>query len=64
MGRCRWAIHFGVALHTRCFKPAGHGPDHVGQGLEQFTYQRIEWIAGDRREYETDRPDDFAWEET
>ncbi len=68
--RCRWAIRFGVTLHTRCKREAGHGVDnhgdqlaHKGRGLEEFSYQRVEWFPGDRREYETDRSDDFAWEQ-
>lgn len=68
--RCRWAIGFGPTLHTRCARPAGHGVDnpadtetwHEAKGLAQFPYQRIEWMPGDRREYESDRTDDHAWE--
>jgi hypothetical protein len=60
--RCRWGIKFGT-LHTRCNKAAGHESEqHIGRGLAAFPYQRIEWFAGDRREYQTDREDANAWE--
>lgn len=76
--RCPWAIKFGTTLHTRCMLPASHGdaptevavrlPEnssrHIGRGLEEFSYQRIEWIPGDRREYQTERADEYAWEES
>jgi hypothetical protein len=39
-----------------------HPASHIGKGLKEFDYQRIEWFPGDRREYETDREDEFAWE--
>lgn len=61
--RCRWAIHFGTTLRTRCLLDADHGSQHEGMGLIAFPYQRIAWLAGDRREYETDRDDTHAWEE-
>lgn len=70
MDRCPWAITFGVTLTTRCFLPAGHGVDnkmqlaHLGRGLIRFSYQKIEWFPGDRREFETERTDDHAWEQS
>lgn len=63
MSRCPWAIKFGVKLHTRCKKPPDHIDNHVGRGLPEFEFQRIEWMAGDRREYMTERDDAHAWEE-
>jgi len=61
--RCPWAITFG-ALSTRCALPAGHAQEqHEGPGLASFPYQRLSWEPGDRREYETTRTDDSAWEE-
>lgn len=60
--RCDKAIKFGVVLHTRCLIEAPHPGRHEGRGLEQFGYQRVEWMPGDRREYTTDREDDYAWE--
>jgi hypothetical protein len=62
--RCPWAIKFGTTLHTRCSKAAGHpGEEHEGRGLAQFAYQRVSWLRGDRREYETTRDDAHAWVE-
>ena len=58
--RCPWAITFG-SLSTRCYL-GPHGGSHHGHGLEQFPYQIIEWYRGDRREFETDREDIYAWE--
>jgi hypothetical protein len=56
-------------MATRCILPAGHGVDnpppdwwHQGKGLSKFPYQRIDWMPGDRREFESDRDDEFAWE--
>ena len=60
--RCPWAINFGGSLHTRCRWQVGHESYHQGNGLEQFEYQRIDWLPGDRREYETDRTEEHAWE--
>lgn len=61
--RCRWAIAF-VSLHTRCDRDAGHEDLlHEGPGLAEFPYQRISWLPGDRREYETDRDEPAAWED-
>lgn len=57
------AIHFGVWLHTRCMLEAHTDERHLGKGLAESDYQRVEWFAGDRREYETDRNDEHAWEE-
>lgn len=71
--RCPWAVKFGVTLTTRCMLDAGHGevqsrlgPSHVthkGRGLAEFQYQRIEWLPGDPREFETKRTDTYAWED-
>ena len=54
--RCPWAIAFGT-LATRCYL-APHGGSHHGHGLAQI----IEWLPGDRREFQTDREDVYAWE--
>lgn len=64
--RCPWAIKWGVTLHTRCMLAPDHtsnGGMHQGRGLEQFSYQRIEWLPGDRREYQSSRTDEYCWEE-
>jgi hypothetical protein len=72
--RCPWAIGFGTTLHTRCSLPDGHNElnmelagehfaGHEGRGLAEFPYQRIRWLRGDRREYETERDDVHAWEQ-
>jgi len=61
--RCPWAIKFGVMLTTRCQWDAGHDGTHMGLGLAEFPYQKIEWFAGDRREFHTERRDHFAWED-
>ena len=59
--RCSFAIKFGTNLYTRCLlKPAHMGP-HEGRGLEKFIYQRIKWFQGDGREFQTDKPNDWAW---
>jgi hypothetical protein len=61
--RCPWAIKFGIGLHTRCGLPRGHAEDkHIGPGLEEYGYQELHWFAGDSREYETDRDDQWCWE--
>lgn len=64
--RCRWAILFGLTLHTRCGKAAGHlergDGAHEGRGLARFADQSVMWLPGDRREYETRRTDTHAWE--
>lgn len=71
--RCPWAIEFGTRAHgpkgpmgTRCKLEAGHVNDaghveHEGRGLPAYRDQRIFWYAGDRREFETERTDDWAW---
>lgn len=62
--RCRWAIRFGKVLNTRCKRPASPIHDgHMGPGITEFPYQTIHWYAGDRREYQTDRDELFAWEQ-
>jgi hypothetical protein len=62
-GRCPWAIQFGLTLHTRCDRDAGHQGAHEGPGLARFPYQRVQWYPGDRREYEEhERLDTSAWE--
>lgn len=60
--RCPWAIKAGTTLTTRCSKTAGHDGKHEGKGLAEFTYQRWDWLPGDRREFETDRVDEYAWD--
>lgn len=61
--RCPWAIRFGTLLNTRCLLPMVPSHlEHQGHGVSQFPYQRVHWQAGDRREYLTDRADQFAWE--
>ena len=68
MNRCPWAIKGGVTLTTRCTLTEGHEealprePKHVGRGLPAFPYQRIMWLPGDRREFKTERTDEYAWE--
>jgi hypothetical protein len=65
--RCRSTIDLG-GMATRCRLEEGHGSSatgqwfHQGRGLPQFPYQRIDWMPGDRRETESDRDDEFAWE--
>ena len=61
--RCPWAISFG-SLATRCMlaRHVHENRRHEARGLAEFPYQTIEWFAGDRREYETDREDAHAWE--
>jgi hypothetical protein len=59
--RCRWAISIG-SISTRCDQRAGHGDRHEGAGLERFPDQRISWLPNDPRQFETDRPDEHAWE--
>lgn len=73
--RCRTAISLGwypelaappentSGIHTRCTRETDGHIDHEGVGLPQFAdYQRFHWFTGDRRCYETDRPDTEAWE--
>lgn len=60
--RCPWAIQLG-ALGTRCALDRGHTTVlHTGRGLAEFDYQRWSWLAGDHREFLTDRTDIHAWE--
>ena len=59
--RCAYAILFTGSLRTRCMKVAGHGGQHTGKGLQKFPYQRVEWLAGDGREYISDKEHEFAW---
>lgn len=61
--RCPFAIRFSTTLVTRCFLNPGHGNVHIGRGLAEFPYQKVSWYAGDRREFETDRDDEHAWED-
>jgi hypothetical protein len=57
--RCPWKIRYGASEETtsQCDQPEGHleEPDsngnHDGPGLAEFPYQRVNWPAGDRREY-------------
>lgn len=60
--RCRLAIKAGTTLTSRCHLVAGHVGSHESRGLIEFPYQRWEWLPGDRREFETDRDDLYAWE--
>src|SRR5512143_260514 len=65
MTRCPWAIRAGVVLNTRCTKPALPLHDeHEGPGIAEFSYQRIHWYQGDRRQYQTTRMDPSAWEQS
>lgn len=59
--RCAYAILYGATLQTRCMKVAGHGGQHTGKGLKKFPYQRIEWFAGDAREYVSDKEHEWTW---
>ena len=61
--RCDWAIHYGIVLRTRCALPAGHRGPHEGHGLREFPDQRVQWQAGNTREYRTERTDMWTWEE-
>lgn len=63
MARCRKAITLGT-ISTRCMEDAGQTHPHMGKGLAQFPYQRIEFFDGDRRIFETDRDDEYAWEDS
>lgn len=67
MSRCTWAIQYGTTLATRCYKELGHVFDpnngtHVGKGLIEFPYQEIRWFDGDRRQFLTEREDEYSWE--
>jgi hypothetical protein len=62
MTRCPFAIDFGYTLTTRCKLAEGHFGNHEGRGLEQFPDQIVEWLPGDRREFESNRTDERAWE--
>jgi hypothetical protein len=61
--RCPWAIKYGVTLVTRCMRENGHEGSHVGRGLVQFPYQTVEWFEGDRRQFISERPDEYSWQE-
>lgn len=64
MTRCPWAIAFGIGRATRCHKEAGHiEHDHEGPGLPEFPYQRVAWLAGDRREFTTTIESNTSWEQ-
>lgn len=67
-GRCEYALHWGITLHTRCILK----PDHVkrrktemheGRSLSSYPDKRIRWYPNDQREYRTDRDDHFTWVE-
>jgi len=72
--RCRAAISLGwyperntlpaetSGLHTRCMLDDDGHHGHQGKGLAQFDYQRWNWFTDDRRMYQTDRDDEYAWE--
>lgn len=57
---CPWKIRWGTTAEhtTQCDKGWHSGlGTHEGPGLvEQFPYQRVEWMAGDRREYKGEWP--------
>lgn len=59
MSRCTSAIRL-ASIATRCTHDAGHDGSHEGNGL--FSYQRVEWLPGDRRIFESDRDAILAWE--
>jgi hypothetical protein len=62
--RCPWAIKGGTTLTTRCMLAPHEGDDeHIGRGLAELDYQRWHWHAGNRREFLTDRTDEYAWED-
>lgn len=61
--RCVYAIKYGTTLMTRCMNKKGHNGPHVGKGLKKFPYQRIEWFAGDGREFITDKDYQWSWAE-
>lgn len=63
VNRCLSAIKFGTSLNTRCMGRKGHNGPHEGKGLKKFPYQRITWFKGDRREFLTERADEYAWSE-
>jgi len=60
-GRCAYALRAGTNLMTRCGLQPGHSGPHVGKGLKKFPYQRIEWFAGDGREFVTEATHEWAW---
>ena len=62
--RCPWAVAFGPTLRTRCIRQEGHAGMHEGPGLERFAYQHISWLPGDRRQFQSSRTDEVAWETT
>jgi hypothetical protein len=72
--RCHRAISLGwypevrttqsetAGLHSRCLLDENDHIKHEAKGLAQFDYQRWFWFEGDRRAYDTDREDEYAWE--
>lgn len=66
--RCRSAIHISPTLATRCLlfdDEMAHEArgGHIGRARTDTPTQRIQWLPGDRREFLTDRPDVYAWED-
>lgn len=56
MATCGVKMKWGMSSDTItvCDKDADHvaaGENHAGPGLGEFPDQRIEWMAGDRREF-------------
>lgn len=59
--RCPVTIRWGTTEEctTRCDKHHGHlvgDAAHEGPGLAIYPGQRIQWISGDRREYQGEWP--------
>lgn len=61
-GRCPSALRLRD-LATRCYRPQGHGGDHVGHGLRELPYQHIVWRPDDRRSFLSRNPERYAWAE-
>ena len=61
MTRCRWAIDLQTVA-TRCAL-GEHDADrkHEARGYPRFPGGRITWQPSDSREFQTDRPDEYAW---
>lgn len=62
--RCPAAVHIGVRMCSRCYFLAGHSGPHIARGAARYPAQRIQWVDGDRRQFLSERTDDYAWDQT
>lgn len=54
---CEMKIRYGMSEETQTQCDRDHADDHhEGPGLPEFPYQRVSWVAGDRREFTGDWP--------